>query len=212
MISITRYESDLLSSNMYVISENGHSVIIDPFRSISPAEGFEIDYIILTHEHYDHISGVRQWKKETRATVLCSKACAENISDPKKNLANYFNEFCELQTWVKLDEIPDADCGYSCTADKVFADEMRFRWQGHEWYLFEMPGHSLGSIGILLDDHYFFSGDSLIENCEIALRLPGGNRRKWKEIGVPRLVNLPNGIRVYPGHFDSFIFQKAPGG
>lgn len=208
MITIKRYESDLLLSNMYIVAEGMRAVVIDPFRDISPAEGLVIDKILLTHEHYDHISGVNLWKETTKAPVLCSKACAANIQSSRKNLSNHFKEFCVLQTWMKLEEIPKSNLEYSCEAEEHFEDELLYAWQGHKWYLFEMPGHSLGSIGILLDDTYFFSGDSLMENSEIELRMPGGSRKKWKEIGEPRLRQIPSGIRVYPGHFPEFIFQR----
>ena len=69
----------------------------------------------------------------------------------------------------------------------------------------------MGSIGILLDGTHFFSGDSLMENSEIELRMPGGSRKKWKEIGEPRLKQIPDGIRVYPGHFEDFIYKKEGG-
>ena len=63
MIEIKRYVSGLLSSNMYVISEAGHAIVIDPFEDTTPSEGLTVDCILLTHEHYDHISGVNIWKK-----------------------------------------------------------------------------------------------------------------------------------------------------
>ena len=204
MIDIRRYESGLLSSNMFLVVEGEHAIVIDPFADTSPAQGLTVDYIFLTHEHYDHISGVNAWKKERNIPVVCSRACAERIRDPKKNLAFYFKEFCEIQTWVKLEEIPAYDPDYSCQADKVFEDEMVMEWLGHTWRLFELPGHSMGSIGILLDNGRFFSGDSLIQNCETALRLPGGSRKKWNDVSIPRLNAIPQSVRVYPGHFTDY--------
>ena len=206
---IKRYVSGLLSSNMYVISEGNHAVVIDPFEDTAPLGALTVDYIILTHEHYDHISGVNKWKEATGAPVLCSKPCAENIQNPKKNLANHFKEFCELQTWMDLDEIPASDPDYACSADESFEDEMTLRWQGHELHLIEIPGHSLGSIGIMMDGKEFFSGDSLMENCEIELRMPGGSRKKWREIGSERIAAVPEGTRIWPGHFDSFVLQRT---
>lgn len=208
MMEIRRYESDLLASNMYLIVEGTSAIVIDPFRDVSPAEGLQIDRILLTHEHYDHISGVNDWKAATGAPVLCSKACAENAANPKRNLSNHFDIFCELQTWMELDAIPETDPQYVCHADDTFEDEIRFNWRGHEFFLFEMPGHSMGGIGILLDGKYFFSGDSLMENSEIETRMPGGSRKLWREVGKPRLSALPDGIRVYPGHFKDFIYRK----
>lgn len=209
MIEIRRYESDLLLSNMYVVVDGNHAVVIDPFEDTSLARELVVDYIFLTHEHYDHISGVNSWKKERNVPVFCSRRCAENIQNPKKNLAYYFREFCELQTWIKLDEIPLFDPSYSCQADQVFDDEVRIEWAGHIWHLFELPGHSMGSCGIILDESCFFSGDSLIENCEIALRIPGGSKKKWNDISVPKLKEIPKNIHVYPGHFKDFDMAKV---
>ncbi len=207
LMEIRRYESDLLSSNMYLIAENGHALVIDPFRDVSAAEGLTIDRILLTHEHYDHSSGVNLWKAATGAPVFCSEACARHIRDPRKNLSRYFEAFCVLQTWVVLEKLPDADEAYSCEADEIFRDTASLDWQGHALRLFEIPGHSDGSIGILLDNAHFFSGDSLMEQTEIELRLPGGSRKKWETVGAPRLAELPRDLMIYPGHFSPFPYH-----
>ncbi len=203
-MTIERYESDLLSSNMYVLSENGHAIVIDPFRNTDTVKGLMVDRILLTHEHYDHISGVKLFKSCIAVPVFCSSACAENIRDAKKNMARLFRVFCELQTWIPLDHIPESDEDYCCLADETFDDEMRFEWQGHHFHLLEIPGHSSGSIGILLDDQSFFSGDSLMEDRETELRMPGGMPEKWEKTGKPRLKALPDELKIFPGHFQPF--------
>lgn len=204
-MEIKRYESGLMASNMYIIAENGHAIVIDPCEDSSQKNFLTIDKIILTHEHYDHISGVNIWRQATCAPVLCSKVCADNIQNSRMNLARHFREFCELQTWVKLDAIPEFNSKFKCTADETFEDEVRFEWMGHEFKLFEMPGHSLGSIGILVDSIHFFPGDSLLEGTEIEFRMPGGSKNTWEKIGKPRLETVPKGAMVYPGHFNEFV-------
>lgn len=206
-MEIHRYESDLLSSNMYLIVEGDAAIVVDPFRDTTPGAGLTVERILLTHEHYDHISGVNEWKRVTGAPVLCSKACAVNIQNPIKNLASTFELFCELQTWVKLENKPTADAKFACQAEETFEKEKVLTWRGHSFILFEMPGHSQGSIGILLDNQFFFSGDSLIEGCEIALRLPGGSRKMWETVGAPTLSRIPKGCMIYPGHFQEFRFM-----
>ena len=210
-MEIRRYVSDLVASNMYLIVEGDSAIVIDPCRDTEPANGLKIDRILLTHEHYDHISGVNLWKKKTGAPVLCSKACAQNIGNPRKNFAGMFELFSELQTWVVLDRPLEVDETYGCSAEETFDDETVLTWKGHRVKLFEIPGHSMGSIGILLDEEAFFSGDSLLEGCEIALRLPGGSRAKWEQIGAHRIAEVPDGVRVYPGHLESFVYRKEKG-
>lgn len=207
-MEILRRASDLLSSNMYVIVEGGHAIVIDPHRSLEAVQGLTVDKILLTHEHYDHISGVNLYREQGAGPVLCSRACGESITDARKNMASLFEVFCQLQTWVKLDRMPEADEHYVCRADETFEDTFAFDWEGHSFQLFALPGHSQGSIGILLDGDRFFSGDSLMENSDTELRLPGGSRRQWAAVSLPRLAALPDGIRVYPGHFGDFQLDR----
>ena len=205
-MEIRRRVSDLLASNMYLLVEGKHALVVDPCRDVTPAEGLTVEGILLTHEHYDHISGVNVWKQRTGADVICSTECAKNIRNPKANLAAYFEDFCQLQTWVELKTLPSFDPGYTCAADRTFDDRMAFTWRGHDIELMSLPGHSMGSMVILLDSECLFSGDSLIAGYPISLRFPGGSRKAWREIGEKRLNSLPRGLRVYPGHFHDFVW------
>lgn len=202
---VQRFDSGLLSSNMYLVEENGHAIVIDPARDTNSGEGLSIDLILITHEHYDHISGVNAWKEKYGAPLLCSEACAGRIIDSRKNQARHFDTFCEIQTWIEVDSLPDIDTEYTCQADETFRDEKVFKWQGHTFRLIEIPGHSPGSIGIFLDDEQFFSGDSILEGQEVELRFPGGSKKQWHEIGEPRIKEIPSGTQIWPGHYDGFL-------
>ena len=144
--------SNLISSNMYVLEENNHLILIDPCIIDIRLENKTVDYIFLTHEHYDHISGVNYWKEKCEAEVVCSNICAENIESSRKNLSRYFDAFCELQTWVTVEE-PVVNIDYSCQADRSFEDHLTLEWQGNKICLFECPGHSLGSIFYILEQN-----------------------------------------------------------
>lgn len=207
-MEIRRFVSDLLQSNMYLIVENGHAIVVDPCRNTAPAEGLTVDRILLTHEHYDHISGVNAWKARFGAPVLCSAACGANIESPRKSLARFFDAFCELQSWMKLDRLPEADPDYRCSADEIFSDRLELQWQGHTLTLWELPGHSKGSTSIMIDQTDFFSGDSMMQDYPAELRFPGGSEKLWAQISEPRLAALPDGIRIWPGHFDSFLPEQ----
>lgn len=199
---INRYESDLLKSNMYVVSHGNHHLVVDPCRMDPVGEGDVVDYIVLTHEHYDHISGVLHWKERfPEATVLCSVSCAKNIKNPRKSLASYFELLCEMQDWIEAPLRSNVDSRYSCEADLVFDEEHELEWMGHHMVLFELPGHSEGSIGLIIDEQHFFAGDSLIPNNTIDTRLPGGSRDDWVAVSLPKLRSIDLDTMVYPGHF-----------
>lgn len=207
-MKIEAFDSGLLHSNMYVVSDNGHSLVIDPCRDLSQCGNYLTDFILVTHEHYDHISGINLWREKTGAPVIASERCDSAMRSVKDNLARVFPLFCEMQTWIKLDEIPASDRKYTSYADITFDGEYSMDWQGHSLRFVPVPGHSAGSTGIFLDSNYFFSGDSLIENAEIELRLPGGSRDEWNSTGRAVIEFLPCGITVFPGHFSSFTYEK----
>ena len=206
-MTIERITSSCLLSNMYFIREENHIIVIDPCIVDDFPDDCKLDYILLTHEHIDHISGVNYWKSLTGAPVLCNKECADNIKNPKKNMSHYFEAFSALQTWAPKSCIKDFG-DYSCIADEVYSDEYIFYWCGHTIRCFSTPGHSEGSSCILVDDKYAFSGDSLIKGFEPTLRFPGGSKKMWLTQGMPRLKELDVDTLIYPGHFDEFLLSE----
>ena len=71
-----------IDSCMYIWQEEDSVVIIDPCVSKDALlylreRNINRILVILTHEHYDHISGVN-WLKENfaKVSVLCSQLCA----------------------------------------------------------------------------------------------------------------------------------------
>lgn len=203
---IERYDSGILDSSMYVVSENRHAIVIDPCLAIDAAEQLVIDYLFITHEHYDHIFGVNLWKERTGAPLVCSKACSERIKDSRKNQARHFDSFCQIQSFSTRWDPAFFDREYTCSADIIFNGEKGIDWQGHTIRLIEIQGHSPGSIGIWIDE-VFFSGDSLLEGREIELRFPG-SKRQWEESGKKVIDSIPDGTMIYPGHFGGFVLKR----
>ncbi|MBQ8961391.1 MAG: MBL fold metallo-hydrolase [Ruminococcus sp.] len=203
-MKIERVVSELLMSNMYILEESGHGIIIDPCRDTSAfSPDICYDRIILTHEHFDHISGVLLWQDLTGAQVICSRKCADNIKSPAKNMSRYFSAFCELQTFMEVKgPVPSEE--YACTADEVFTGSMGYEWNGHRFELIECSGHSPGSILILVDEKILFSGDTILKEFPPDHRMSGktGKVRAVRE--VPRISELRGGLTVYPGHLESF--------
>ncbi len=201
-------ESPYLKSNMYVLSEDNHSIMIDPCENYQMKPGIRLDNILLTHEHYDHISGVNYWKNLTNAQIICSFQCSQNIMNAKKNMSQYFNTFYRMQAWVKVEGYRDV-MPYECKeADIIFKERMEMEWQNHKFFFFETPGHSKGSCSILLDDKWLFSGDTLMKDYPIAYGPLGGSKKDWVNKSKDVLQNLPKDIKVMPGHFESFLLGE----
>lgn len=203
-----------IDSRMYILLENKKALIIDPCVSdealqLLKESGVAEIFVLLTHEHYDHISGVN-WLREQFPVVqvMCSSECAAALTNPSKNLSNFWEILFvgkdeETQEYVRNMNIQP----YSCDADNTFEGEYEMLWEDHTLFLKETPGHSKGSICILLDGDILFSGDSLVTGYPTITRLPGGSRKDYTEITLPWFRSLDSGIMVYPGHGEKQILE-----
>lgn len=209
------YVSDLLLSNMYICVQGVKGIIIDPFVCESAfddlnRENIEIDYVILTHEHYDHISGVN-WIKNRypNCSVICSLNCAKGVSDPKINYSRYFDSFAELISFGEDRVIKTKVEDYACYPDMTFEKEDLIEWQGNKIILNETPGHSRGSIFINVDDKLLFSGDTIFKDFPIQTKFIGGSIKDFNMITKPFINTIQKDIRVMPGHLGSFFLNES---
>ncbi|KLU65865.1 putative metallo-hydrolase [Desulfosporosinus acididurans] len=211
-MEIKTFITPFLKSNMYIFIEDGHILIIDPYATEELLQkirkwGGSVDYLLLTHEHYDHISGVNAFKKEFECQVLCSKACAERIIDSRLNYSRHFEAYCIIQNGLKKGEAPKVE-PYSCTADDTFSDYQSFDWQGHTIELIETPGHTRGSICILLDKTILLSGDTLLPEVKTETKNYKNGSKDFEETSKPFLKALQPDTLVYPGHGEKFLIKN----
>lgn len=205
---IERTISPLFAVNTYWLIENEHVILIDP---VTPLENdklshAEFDFAILTHEHYDHICCANELKAVFGFPFFCGEKAKDGLTDPTVNMSRYV-EF--LKQFIPFGTDGANSCDYSCQADRFLKNGEVIEWQGHKLLIKESPGHSQGSICILLDDQYLFCGDTIFKEYPTATRMPGGSTKAFKTITEPWLDSLPQDILVYPGHAEPFrLFER----
>ena len=207
---ISIFSLEPIDSKMYCIIKNNRSLIIDPccsdevFEYLSQFSIKDVT-ILLTHEHIDHISGVNELRSLYPCKVICSKACGDSIRDSRRNLSEYMESFLDLKNeeWVDNSNFKRF-YRYTCFADQIFEEMLSLKWENLNIFCKELPGHSNGSIGILIDEKYFFSGDSLIKDCDTITALPGGNRKLYSKVTKPYVDSLEKEIIIFPGHGNFF--------
>ena len=194
--------------NTYCIVCGNKSIIIDPLLTSSFLDfmkQFDVDYIILTHEHYDHVCSINDIRKRFGIKVFCGEKAFERLSDPSSNMSRYIEFMLEAIPFGNHLVEPNE---YVCSADSTLGDQQTIEWQGHLLFIKETPGHSKGSISILLDNQYLFSGDTIFKDYPTATRMPGGNTKAFKSITEPWLDSLPQDTMVYPGHGKAFLLKE----
>lgn len=210
----------LNDTNGYIISDlcTKGTIIIDPCNSdlinvYLQDNHLTNEFIILTHEHYDHIAGLNNLKLLYNSPVIANITCSEYIQSPIKNMARYYNILLTFRkNKFKLEdlEIPETNKNYKCSkADIEFEISYNFNWHNHEFVLYKTPGHSNGSCCILVDNKYLFSGDSLLIDYQVVFGFPGGSKEVFYKHTLPYFLTLNEDTIVYPGHGKTFLLREA---
>ena len=213
-MNVEKIVSGFLDTNTYLLEEDRHLLIIDPSdqaRVLEKCRNAVIVTVLLTHEHFDHISGLN-WIRDfytSSCVIIADETCSERIQDTKANLSAYAYVLAELGG----KHIPEHWSPFACkAADITFDDRYAFRWMGHAVELFSTPGHSAGSCCIMLDD-MLFVGDTVLEN-NLMVKFPGSSKKLYLSVTAPLLEKLMMGnriTRVYPGHGDAMSPEVALG-
>lgn len=190
MIDIKTITSSAMGTNMYLVTDiaTGKKAVVDcpPIRARQIAflqenapEG--IDYILLTHGHFDHTLGLGEMQKHFGGKIVIHEADADCLSDREKALCR----------WEPADSL--------CYKADIIVHE------GDEIHLGESvlkvlhtPGHTEGSVCYLCGET-LFSGDTLFRETCGRVDFPGGSMSKMQS-SLQRLVSLADDLRVLPGH------------
>ena len=205
---ITRISADRMDSNTYLVTEGRSAVIIDAasgsavLREVRE-KGLVPEFILLTHEHFDHIWDLEELRKEFSVPVAACRICSERIQDVKTNLSNIADILYYYKTGVVLEGRSKT---FTCRpAEIVYEDRYSMEWRGHRFDFQRLPGHSPGSVVITLDGNSCFTGDYLILGEEEITRLKGGSEEDYQSITRSVLEAIPEGTRIFPGHGDEYI-------
>lgn len=190
-LEVRCFISKKLGSNCYVIVSDDACIIIDPGEITSDMlaylQGQKVDYILLTHGHYDHSAGVKHLKEITGALVGIHHREVDSFSDP----------------FSSGDE--ESPGGWP---DILFEGEETVEWDSFSIKVLYTPGHSTGSVSYLLGNQYIFTGDSFMPDLS---EYPSGNREKNPVRN--RLFSLREEVIVCPGHGQmSTIRQRRESG
>ncbi|MBO6087774.1 MBL fold metallo-hydrolase [bacterium] len=185
---IKTYTAGFLENNMYLVldEKSKKGILIDATECLSEiiedAKGYDIEYILLTHGHFDHILGLNDFKK-----ALNSKAV---INQNDLVISDNVNEFTRL--FNQPDTIPPVYEKFVKDGDELAVGNLKIK-------VLATPGHTEGGVCYIIDDK-MFSGDTLFRESVGRTDLFGGDFAKLKDSIKNKVLKLNDNITVYPGH------------
>ena len=202
-IVIKRLINTPVDSNCYIIydkTQSNECIIIDP-GSENNVELINYitqtllypQYIILTHEHFDHCWGVNDLRERyPYIRLICSSICSETIQDPRATYSHYYckPEFVIAPADILLDDV-----------------QWKIEWNNFEFGFCAAKGHSASGIYIFLENAVF-TGDTLVTNMKTITKFKSGSLSDLKQ-SLQALSRYKGcGLVVFPGHGESFELDK----
>ena len=196
MINLYQIINSIFESNTFILTYENQCWIIDigDTDKISDfiSDKYELNGVLLTHSHFDHIYGINDFhKKFPDCKIYTSEYGKIALKDAKKNLSFYHEQAIEY-----------------------LEDNVQVLKEGDKIELFpniylevlETPGHCPSCL-TYYTDNYIFTGDSYIPNLKVVTNLPKGNKIQAQE-SVERIKRLAETRTVCPGHGESYIHNK----
>ncbi|MDI3485234.1 MBL fold metallo-hydrolase [Methanolobus sp. WCC1] len=205
-------------SNAYLVSAPDLVILIDTgcSKNLKPLEQVlrqkelqitDINYIVVTHAHYDHVGHLAEIREKSGAKVLAHRDAVDYLKNghtpfPKgtmllfKIISNAGNRFFSVGgkfTPVKPDILIEGDYD-------LLKSELTIR-------IIHTPGHTSGSVCLIINDESAIVGDTLFNVLPETVYPPFANDeneliKSWEKL-------LATGCSVfYPGHGKPFSRDK----
>jgi hydroxyacylglutathione hydrolase len=207
-IQIQQFINPRFNSNTFILSlkTQGAIVVIDPGEPnldqlrpwLEKNNQSQIIDVILTHEHYDHIAGLKLLCELFNINLFLSDYCFNNLNNSVKNLSKYLD----------TDEMN----GIKPYQTTIVNNNEKINISGFDFTFYHTPGHSEGSICFGINN-LIFTGDSFLDSIKPTTNLPGGCKSQYN-ITIEKLGNILNNYQyIIPGHgpiFKNKNFNEHP--
>jgi glyoxylase-like metal-dependent hydrolase (beta-lactamase superfamily II) len=201
-VFVKRFPTGLFQSNTYVVHVAKEGFIVDAgandeaiFRYIART-GVTIRQIYITHSHVDHLAFGTLLKARTGG-----KLCMHEVE--LQHFKYYTPERIQSlmdEGQLKRSDLPTLRRFLETQLDVPLRGGEHFDLQGLDIDVLHTPGHSAGSICVLVAESLLFSGDTLFPRAFGRTDLDSGDQSQIYRSLRQLLTTMPDGVVLLPGH------------
>lgn len=120
-----------------------------------------IDYLILTHTHFDHAANAKRIKTKFKALVIVQKEEAAYLSKGENILPKGTTLITRPIAGIFGKRFLSGFKYEACEYDVLVDSNFDLREFGFNAYLLHTPGHTMGSMSLIIDNQIAIVGDTL---------------------------------------------------
>jgi len=165
----------------------------------------DIQLIIITHVHYDHVGSLSLLQEKTNAKILVHEKEKEFLEKGKTDFPAGTVFISKLIS--KLSNLISESKFKALSPDITIDDNYELKQYGINGEVIHTPGHTRGSISVIINGEDIICGDTLFNFMPHSVYPPFANDKK-QLIESWRKIKTYNCKRFYPGHGSSFGREK----
>jgi hydroxyacylglutathione hydrolase len=158
-------------SNVFLLTNGMKNILVDTsaqfmknalIENLRKLNIHQIDYLVLTHSHFDHAANAAFVKDWYDAKIIIHKNESHNLETGKNIVPAGTGPFSKLivrflasKYMMKLDYEP-------CKPDILVDETFDFKEMGFGAYLLHTPGHTPGSMSLIINHEIALVGDAMV--------------------------------------------------
>ncbi len=157
-------------SNVFLLSNGKNNILIDTSVSrlwtklqkhLEKLGIISIDYLILTHAHYDHAANANRIKEKFKSSVIVHKEEVNYLSNGDNILPNGTTIFTKPIVNILGKRMFSKFKYEPCKPDLLIDAGYDLLDLGFKACIIHTPGHTIGSMSLIVDDEIAIVGDTM---------------------------------------------------
>ena len=183
-------------SNVFLLTDGKINILIDTSTktewlrfqiALKTLKITHIEYLILTHAHFDHVGNAYKIKHRYNPVVIIHKREASLLQEGKVVLGKGTNLITRfIVRFIGRKWIPRLKFD-PCPYDVMVGSYYSLKEIGFNAYILHTPGHTSGSVSVIIDEQIALVGDTMFGVSRRSVYPPYANNpkvliRSWKKL------------------------------